>query len=59
VWVDTAAIRRAVRQADLWVLNGEKIFVTAGHKSLVDTPGFVVVWATIDPAAGRAGINRS
>jgi acyl-CoA dehydrogenase len=39
------------------VLNGEKIFVTAGHKSLVDSPGLVVVWATIDPTAGRAGMR--
>ena len=55
---DTAAIRTtAVREGDEWVLNGEKIFVTAGHKSLVDTPGFVVVWATIDPVAGRAGMR--
>src|SRR3990172_2412709 len=55
---DTAAIRTtAVRDGEEWVLNGEKIFVTAGHKSLVDTPGFVVVWATIDPAAGRAGMR--
>ncbi|MQC26137.1 MAG: acyl-CoA dehydrogenase [Chloroflexi bacterium] len=44
-------------QSQEWVLNGEKIFVTAGHKALVDTPGFVVVWATIDPEAGRAGIR--
>lgn len=55
---DTAAIRAtAVRDGDWWVLNGEKIFVTAGHKSLIDTPGFVVVWATIDPSAGRAGMR--
>ncbi len=55
---DTAAIRTtAVRDGDEWVLNGEKIFVTAGHKSLVDTPGFVVIWATIDPSAGRAGMR--
>ncbi len=55
---DTAAIRTtAVRDGDEWVLNGEKIFVTAGHKALVDSDGFVVVWATIDPSAGRAGMR--
>lgn len=55
---DTSAIRTtAVRDGDEWILNGEKIFVTAGHKSLEDTPGFVVVWATIDPSAGRKGMR--
>jgi acyl-CoA dehydrogenase len=55
---DTAAIRTtAVRDGDLWVLNGEKIFVTSGHKSVVDSEGFMVVWATVDPSAGRAGIK--
>lgn len=55
---DTSAIRAtAERDGDEWVLNGEKIFVTAGHKSLEDTPGFVVVWATIDPEAGRKGMR--
>ena len=55
---DTAAIRTtAVRDGDRWVLNGEKIFVTSGHKSMVDSDGFMVVWATVDPAAGRAGMK--
>lgn len=55
---DTAAIRtRAVRDNGNWVINGQKIFVTGGHKSLIDSNGFVVVWATIDPSAGRAGMR--
>lgn len=57
---DNSAIQcRAVldEKTKEWVLNGEKIFVTAGHKALVDTPGFVVVWATLDPGLGRAGIR--
>jgi acyl-CoA dehydrogenase len=35
-----------------WVLNGEKIFVTTGIRA-----DAVVMWATIDKAAGRAGIK--
>jgi acyl-CoA dehydrogenase len=55
---DTAAIRTtAVRDGQSWVINGEKIFVTSGHKALVDSEGLMVVWATIDPAAGRAGMR--
>ncbi len=55
---DTAAIRTtAVRDGESWVLNGEKIFVTSGHKALVDSDGLMVVWATIDPGAGRAGMK--
>jgi len=61
---DTAAIRTTAvldKETNEWVLNGEKIFVTAGdkaaniHEKL--EPGFVVVWATIDPSAGRAGMR--
>lgn len=57
---DTSAIRtRAMldKTTNEWVLNGEKIFVTGGKKSLMDTDGLVVVWATIDPNAGRAGMR--
>ena len=43
---------RAVADGDGWVLNGEKIFVTAGWRA-----DGVVLWATVDPAAGRAGIK--
>ncbi len=35
-----------------WVLNGEKIFVTTGCRA-----DGVVVWATLDRNAGRAGIK--
>lgn len=57
---DTSAIRATAvldPATNEWVLNGEKIFVTAGHKSLCESDGFVVVWATIDPAAGKAGMR--
>jgi len=37
---------------DEWVLNGEKIFVTTGCRC-----DGVVVWATLDRKAGRAGIK--
>jgi len=42
----------AVLDGDEWVINGEKIFVTTGCKAQG-----VVVWATIDKSAGRAGIK--
>jgi acyl-CoA dehydrogenase len=35
-----------------WVLNGEKIFVTTGCRA-----EGVIVWATLDRSAGRAGIK--
>lgn len=55
---DTANIKTtAVLEGEEWVLNGEKIFVTSGKSALLDSPGFVVVWATVDRKAGRAGIK--
>ncbi len=61
---DNSAIRtRAVldEQTNEWVINGEKIFVTGGDKSFTEYEklgkGFIVVWATIDPSAGRAGMR--
>ncbi len=50
---DSAAIRTTARlEGAEWVLNGEKIFVTAG-----DRADALVVWATVDPSLGRAAIK--
>lgn len=50
---DSANIRTTARlDGDEWVLNGEKIYVTAGSRA--DT---VVVWATLDRNLGRAAIK--
>jgi acyl-CoA dehydrogenase len=40
-----------------WILNGEKIFITSGSLSLVESDGFCVVWATVDASAGRRGVK--
>jgi len=40
-----------------WVLDGTKIFCTAGEGASQHEGGFVVVWATVDKSAGRAGIK--
>ncbi|WP_300679450.1 acyl-CoA dehydrogenase family protein [Nocardioides sp.] len=42
----------ATKDGDEYVLNGEKIFVTAGERS-----DSVVVWATLDKTLGRAAIK--
>ena len=50
---DSAAIRTtAVKDGDEYILNGEKIYVTAGERA-----DLVVVWATLDKSAGRAAIK--
>jgi acyl-CoA dehydrogenase len=50
---DSAAIRTTAKlEDDEYVLNGEKIFVTAG-----DRAELLVVWATLDPSQGRAAIK--
>ena len=57
---DTSAIRATAvldEKTNEWILNGEKIFVTAGNKALVDSKGFIVVWASLDLEAGRSGIR--
>lgn len=50
---DSAAVTTtAVLDGDEYVLNGTKIFVTAGERS-----DHVVVWATVDKTKGRAAIK--
>jgi len=48
--VETSAVLDEA--TDEWVINGEKIFVTTGIRA-----EGVVLWATIDRSAGRAGIK--
>jgi acyl-CoA dehydrogenase len=50
---DSASISTTARRdGDDYVIDGEKIFVTAGDRS-----DAVVVWATLDKALGRAAIK--
>jgi acyl-CoA dehydrogenase len=55
---DSAAVTTtASRDGDHWVINGTKIFCTSGWMAAEKSDGFVVVWATVDKSAGRAGIK--
>lgn len=57
---DTSAIETTAvfdEAANEWVLNGEKLFVTSGGLALEESNGVVVVWATVDKSAGRAGMK--
>lgn len=57
---DTSAIQTSAvldKATNEWVLNGEKIFCTSGGLALDESNGLVVVWATIDKSAGRAGMR--
>ncbi|MEN8098596.1 MAG: acyl-CoA dehydrogenase family protein [Chloroflexota bacterium] len=57
---DTANIRATAvhdPETNEWILNGEKIFVTSGQMAAEKSEGFVVVWASVDRSARRAGIK--
>jgi acyl-CoA dehydrogenase len=48
---DVAGIRTSCRKdGDHWVLNGRKCFITNGGRAI-----WTVIFATVDPALGRAG----
>jgi acyl-CoA dehydrogenase len=57
---DTSAITTTAKldkNSNEWILNGEKIFCTNGSLALEESDGFAVIWATVDPSSGRAGIK--
>ena len=57
---DAAAIESTAEfdeATEEWILNGTKIFCTAGEGASQFEGGIIVVWATIDKSAGRGGIK--
>src|SRR5215469_18386267 len=57
---DTANIKTTATLSDdgsEWILNGEKIFVTNGLMAAQESPGLLVVWATVAPGTGRSGMK--
>lgn len=44
-------------ETDEWILNGQKIFCTSGSLAFLESDGLIVVWATVDKEAGRAGMK--
>ncbi len=57
---DSSAVRTTAtldEESGEWVLNGEKIFCTSASLALEESDGIVIVWATVDPSAGRAGMK--
>ena len=57
---DTSAIQTTAvfdEATNEWILNGEKIFCTSGGLALEESNGLVIVWATVDRSAGRAGMK--
>ena len=57
---DTSAVRTTAtldEESGEWVLNGEKIFCTSASLALEESDGLVIIWATVDPSAGRAGMK--
>jgi acyl-CoA dehydrogenase len=57
---DTSAIQTSAtfdEETNEWVLNGEKIFCTNGKLALEESNGLVIVWATVNKSAGRAGMK--
>ncbi|CAN5229662.1 acyl-CoA dehydrogenase family protein [soil metagenome] len=50
---DSSAIRTtAIRDGDHYILNGTKIYITAGERA-----DLLVVWATLDPSLGKGAIK--